>query len=292
MVNPSSGQSIQTVQVATENPKQSYRFALIPKNINNPFFHYARDGCEDMAEIISSKRNVTVECVFIGPDTNNEGDVTTQLQIDLLDQIIQNKSSWDGVSISVNDADKLTPKINETVANGIPVITFDSDAPHSARLESIETDNDELGRMLAKVLLQINPMGGRYSVISAKASLNIQRREHSVLKRLNELDSRWKLNKVYNGEGSDAMSLEQMYISMEEFRDQEAIISLGGWPMFNGSAWSRFARQYPTSNLTTVVADAVEQQLKAIQSLQVSGLVGQVPYIMGKTSIGEFNASR
>ena len=44
-------------------------FALVPKNMNNPFFDQARDGCLKAAKEIGG-----IECYYIGPGEHGGGD--------------------------------------------------------------------------------------------------------------------------------------------------------------------------------------------------------------------------
>ena len=43
--------------------RQNYTFALVPKNMNNPFFDQARDGCKKAEAELAGK----IECLYIGP---------------------------------------------------------------------------------------------------------------------------------------------------------------------------------------------------------------------------------
>ncbi|MGB3337049.1 MAG: substrate-binding domain-containing protein, partial [Devosia sp.] len=115
-------------------------FAVVPKAMNNPFFDLARDGCEARA---SELGNVT--CTYIGPV---EHEAATQAQIieDLITQGV------DGLAISVSDIAAATTVINRAVEAGIPVITFDSDAPDSQRSAYVGTDNKQFGTALGELL--------------------------------------------------------------------------------------------------------------------------------------------
>lgn len=270
-----------------EEELKEYRFALIPKSVLNEFFHEARDGCVNEASRQSEElKNVNVKCIFIGPNTTGEGEGTTQLQIDELDGIIQNKTLWDGVAIAVNNAEKLTEKINDVIDAGIPVITFDSDAPESQRSATIGTDNTAFGKMLGKVLLQIAPEGGTYSIISSKEGLNLKNRVKGLRDKLNDTwgsGPKWELNDIYDGEGSTERSLAVMKQSMVDYPNQNAVIPVGLWPMINTASWNEFVTE--NKNLITVVGDASDQQIQSAKTLKVNALVGQMPYLMGKHSI-------
>ena len=132
----------------------SYKFIVVPKAMNNPFFDFARDGCAAEAKKLGN-----VECVYKGPI---EHEPATQAQI-IQDFITQ---KVDGLSISVADTASMIKSIEAATAAGIPVITFDSDAPGSKRIAYLGTDNKEFGLALGKMLLKLRPEGGKYGMVS------------------------------------------------------------------------------------------------------------------------------
>src|SRR5882724_11692395 len=134
--------------------QQKYRFAVVPKAMNNPFFDFARDGCQKRAKELGN-----VECIYKGPI---EHEPATQAQI-IQDFVTQ---KVDGMAISVADVAAMTKSIEAATAAGIPVITFDSDAPGSKRIAYIGTNNKEFGVALGKQLLKLRPDGGKYAMVS------------------------------------------------------------------------------------------------------------------------------
>jgi len=132
----------------------TYRFVIVPKAMNNPFFDVARDGCLKRAKELGN-----VECIYKGPV---EHEPATQAQI-IQDFVTQ---KVDGLAISVADVASMTKSIEAASAAGIPVITFDADAPGSKRIAYIGTNNKDFGVALGKQLLQLRPDGGKYAMIS------------------------------------------------------------------------------------------------------------------------------
>ena len=55
-------------------------FALVPKNMNNPFFDQARDGCKKAEEEIGGK----FKCQYIGPGEHGGGEEQVQVVLDLI----------------------------------------------------------------------------------------------------------------------------------------------------------------------------------------------------------------
>jgi ribose transport system permease protein len=56
--------------VAVSAAQAKYVFALVPKNMNNPFFDQARDGCKKAEKEL----NGAIECMYIGPGEHGGGD--------------------------------------------------------------------------------------------------------------------------------------------------------------------------------------------------------------------------
>ena len=77
-------------------------------------------------------------------------------------------SGADGIAVSCSDANKLTDAIDSAVKNGVPVATFDSDAPRSKRFVTFGVDDVKCGEQVMEELAKI--MGSIESSISAYLS--------------------------------------------------------------------------------------------------------------------------
>ena len=87
----------------------AYRFAIVPKAMNNPYFDLARNGCVEEAKKLGAT------CTYTGPV---EHEPATQVQI-IQDLITQNV---DGIAIAVADAASVKRVIHQARQAGIPVI--------------------------------------------------------------------------------------------------------------------------------------------------------------------------
>ncbi|TJV08514.1 MAG: sugar ABC transporter substrate-binding protein, partial [Mesorhizobium sp.] len=61
--------------LAVSGAEAKYTFALVPKNMNNPFFDQARDGCKKA----EAESNGALECMYIGPGEHGGGDEQVQI---------------------------------------------------------------------------------------------------------------------------------------------------------------------------------------------------------------------
>jgi gamma-aminobutyric acid type B receptor len=62
------------------------------------------------------------------------------------------------------------------------------------------------------------------------------------------------------------------------------IIPVGGWPMFETQAFKQFAKLH-NNRLTYVVADATSPQMNLMNQGYVDGLVGQLPFVVGRITL-------
>jgi ribose transport system substrate-binding protein len=258
--------------------QETYKFAVVPKAMNNPFFDLTRDGC--MAE---AAKLGNVECIYQGPV---EHEPATQAQI--IDDFIT--QGVDGLAISVSDAAAATTLIDKAVEAGIAVITFDSDADASKRVAYVGTNNKEFGVALGEELLKAAPNGGTYAVISGgAASPNLALRVDGVREAL--AGSTWT-----EVPGSPSFSNDDVALAVQQAGDFvtanpdiKAIVPVGGWPMFAPDGWKNFVEpnkaKVDSGELALVVADTLPMQLELLRDGYAHALVGQRPYEMGEVAM-------
>jgi ABC-type sugar transport system substrate-binding protein len=247
-----------------------YTFALVPKSVDNPFFDVARDGCMDHAVILG------VTCLYTGPAaevTDTDGSIQAQMISDLIDA-----KAIDGLAVSVQQRNAIKPVVEKAVHAGIPVVTFDSDAPDSKRTAYIGTDNFFFGVQLAKVLKQLLPSGGRYATVGS-TSPNIAERVRGFEAEIST-GGEWT-----SAEGSPSDSQANLTLAIEQMRafaalNTTAITPVMGAPMRSG-LWRDFVDKHRNQNITIVSGDAMTNQLEFLDRGYVQGLVGQLPYEMG-----------
>ncbi len=78
-----------TMAVSTAQAK--FTFALVPKNMNNPFFDQARDGCKKA----EAESNGAFECMYIGPGEHGGGEEQVQIVQDLVAKKV------DGIAVAL-----------------------------------------------------------------------------------------------------------------------------------------------------------------------------------------------
>ncbi|PDT88398.1 sugar ABC transporter substrate-binding protein [Bradyrhizobium sp. Y36] len=269
---------IAVAMMATPAFAANYRFVIVPKAMNNPFFDFARDGCLKRAKELGN-----IECIYKGPV---EHEPATQAQI-IQDFVTQ---KVDGLAISVADVAAMTKSIEAATAAGIPVITFDADAPGSKRIAYIGTNNKEFGVALGKQLLKMRPDGGKYAMVSGgPGAKNLAERVDGVREALK--GSKWAevAGSPTFCNDDPALAVQQMTDMRTATPDLAAIVPIGGWPMFAPEGFKAFAsrnkKDIDSGKFTLVVADTLKMQLELLRDGYANALVGQRPFEMGEKAM-------
>ncbi|MFA6546512.1 MAG: substrate-binding domain-containing protein, partial [Limisphaerales bacterium] len=159
---------------ALAQSKKSYTFGLVAKSQGNPVFQAARIGAIDAAKELGAKHGVSIKIDWRTP---NEEDA--QRQAENIEQLVL--AGAHGISVSCSDANKLTDAINKAVDNGVPVMTFDSDAPRSKRFVTFGVDDTKCGEQVMAELGKA--MGGRgvVAILAGNQNApNLQKRAQGV----------------------------------------------------------------------------------------------------------------
>ena len=109
--------AIGAMTLAVSGAQAKFVFALVPKNMNNPFFDQARDGCKKA----EAESNGAIECMYIGPGEHGGGDEEVAIVQDLIAKKV------DGIAVSPSNAAAMAVAAQAAKDAGIPMLTWDSD---------------------------------------------------------------------------------------------------------------------------------------------------------------------
>lgn len=272
------GATVAVVLAAPAWAAEKLRIAVVPKAMNNPFFDIARDGCMKRAKELG-----TAECVYRGPI---EHEPATQVQIiqDLITQRV------DGLAISVSDVGAATGVIKAARDAGIHVITFDADAPGSAREAYIGTNNKDLGRALGEMLVKAQPRVGTYGMVSGgPAAANLNERLAGVREVVGKAGWKEVSGSPTYCNDDPALAIQQLNDLTTAHPDLNAVVAVGGWPLFVPEGYRNFfnsnADRFKSGKLMAVSADTLPSELQILKQGYVAALVGQRPFEMGEKVI-------
>ncbi|HBF35229.1 TPA: sugar ABC transporter substrate-binding protein [Candidatus Sumerlaeota bacterium] len=156
-------------KIPKDAPKK-LKIAMIAKSSTNLSFLLARRGAEDTARDLSKKYKMEITIDWRTPPTEDG-----QVQAERITQSVNDGA--DAVMISCSDAAKVIGAIDQAVERGIPVMTFDSDAPESKRFAFYGADDAEAGQMvMAETIKAVNGKGNIAILGGNPHAPNLQRR--------------------------------------------------------------------------------------------------------------------
>lgn len=277
-------------------------FALVPKNMNNPFFDQARDGCKKA----EAESNGAFECMYIGPGEHGGGDE----QVAIVQDLVAKKVS--GIAVAPSNAAAMAVALQAAKEAKIPVLTWDSDVlPENKdlRIAYIGTHNYEIGVNLAKLAMQIKPSGGSVCIQSGgAAAANHNERMQGIRDTLSGVKSAASPGDRLTGQngwteidGCPLYTDDDFPRSVQQFEDimaknpkLDAFIPTGGFPQFipdaNRAAVGKYKDQIGSKALALVVADTLPVQLDQMKEGLSLGQVGQRPFEMGYMTMMAFKA--
>ena len=273
--------------------QEKYTFALVPKNMNNPFFDQARDGCKKA----EAESNGAFECMYIGPGEHGGGDEQVTIVQDLVAKGV------DGIAVSPSNAAAMAVALQAAKDAGIPVLTWDSDLlPENKdlRVAYIGTHNYDIGVNLAKRAMEIKPEGGTVCIQSGgAAAANHNERMQGIRDTLAGRERGDPPGERLTGEngwteaeGCPLYTDDDFPRAVQQFEDfmaanpdVDAFIPTGGFPQFipdaNRAAVEKYKDKIASGDLALVVADTLPVQIDQMKEGLSAGQVGQRPFEMG-----------
>lgn len=274
-------------------------FALVPKNMNNPFFDQARDGCKKA----EAESNGAFKCEYIGPGEHGGGDEQVQIVMDLIA-----RGNVAGIGVSPSNAAAMAVAAQAAKEAGIPVITWDSDLlDTSLRVAYIGTHNYEIGVNLAKRAMEIKPDGGTVCIQSGgAAAANHNERMQGIRDTLGNMSGTTSPGERLTGQngwteadGCPLYTDDDFPRSVQQFEDfmlanpdVDAFLPTGGFPQFvpdaNRAAVEPYKGKIADGSLALVVADTLPVQIDQMKEGYSAGQVGQRPFQMGYEVMNAF----
>jgi len=268
-------------------------FALVPKNMNNPFFDQARDGCKKAEK----ESKGAFECMYIGPGEHGGGDE----QVAIVQDLVAKKVA--GIAVAPANAAAMAVALKAAKDAKIPVLTWDSDVlPENKdlRVAYIGTHNYEIGVNLAKLAMKVKPKGGSICIQSGgAAAANHNERMQGIRDTLSGAKSPASPGKRLTGQngwkeidGCPLYTNDDFPVSVQQFQDimaknptLDAFIPTGGFPQFipdaNKAAVEPYKDKIASKALALVVADTLPVQIDQMKAGYSLGQVGQRPFEMG-----------
>ncbi|HEX7980821.1 MAG TPA: substrate-binding domain-containing protein [Gemmatimonadaceae bacterium] len=263
-----------TSKAAASKAGKPIVLAMIAKESANPVFLAARTGAEAAAKELSAKYGVDVKVEWLTPP-QQDGEVQAQRVRQALNEGV------DGILISASDAGKVTGAINDAVDRGVPVMTFDSDAPQSKRFAFYGVDDEKTGQQTMAELAKLMDGKGNVAILAGNQNApNLQRRVAGAKAEAAKYPG-IKIVGVFNHiETPQDASAEVVRVN-NAYPEINGWAFIGGWPLWTQSLLT----DINPAKMKIASVDALPSQLVYVEKGVVPVLLAQSVYLWGHQGI-------
>jgi ribose transport system substrate-binding protein len=252
----------------TSAAPKKLRFAIIPKALDIPVFNYAKLGAERAAQEFGD-----VEVLWNAPASADQ-----LKQKEILESYITQRV--DGIAISSLNGEFLAETINRAIDQGIPVTTWDSDAPTSKRIAFYGVDDRASGRIMGEQAIKLLNGKGRVAIITSLGAANLQNRLEGVKEALAQAPG-IEIVETYDIKEDAIRCAEIIATGSRRYPDLGAWISVGGWPVFTRNALAAV----DPSKTKVISFDTISPALDLLRENKVQVLLGQKYFGWGSESV-------
>jgi ribose transport system substrate-binding protein len=254
--------------------QRGLKIAMIAKSSTNPVFLSARTGAEAAAKELSQKHSVPIEIVWLTPPTEDG-----QVQAQRIAQAVNEGAT--AVLISCSDAGKVQGAINDAVARGVPVMTFDSDAPESKRFAFYGVDDEKTGELVMSELAQQMGGKGKVAILAGNQNApNLRKRVDGVKKEAAKHPGIKIVDSFYHIETPQDAAAEVIRVQ-NAYPEITGWAMVGGWPLFTPA----LLKDLDPKKVKIVAVDALPVQLHYVEKGLAPVLLAQPTYLWGHVSV-------
>ncbi|WP_020674279.1 rhamnose ABC transporter substrate-binding protein [Amycolatopsis nigrescens] len=195
--------------------KTGLKFTFLPKQVNNPYFTVVQKGVEQAGGELKSEVKAT------GPS-----DASASSQVTYINTAAQQRQ--DALVLAANDQNAVAPALKTARAQGMKVVTLDSDVAPDARDVFVnQVDSTEIAVKQVELLAQAVGGAGEFAVLSATANATNQNTWIEIMKR--ELAkpqyAGMKLVEVAYGNDDDQVSFQKTQGLLQAHPNLKGIVS-------------------------------------------------------------------
>ncbi len=243
------------------------RYVFVASNIHLPYWEEAQAGLRDVA------KQMGVKAEMVGPEKFDP-----QEQLKAFQDVVNSKPA--GILISVTKPELLQGAIDSAVAQGIPVITVDSDAPASRRLMFVGTDNYRAGMESGKRMGEILKGQGQVVVITIPGQLNLDERARGMNEALKKY-SGIKIVQTIDDKGDPRVANDSISDLLRAKAKIDGIVCLEA----SGGSGAAEALHRVDAKIPIVGFDKDPETLDWIDRDTITATVTQKPYVMAYYAI-------
>ena len=270
-------QPAQSTTSSTAQPHSAgLKIAMIAKSSTNPVFLSARTGAEAAAKELSQKHGIPVEILWLTPPAEDG-----QVQAQRLTQAVNEGAN--AVLLSCSDAGKVTGAINDAVNRGVPVMTFDSDAPDSKRFAFYGVDDLKTGQMVMTELAKQMGGKGEIAILAGNQNApNLRKRVEGVKEEAGKYPGIKVVGTFYHIETPQDAAAEVVRVQ-NAYPQIQGWAMIGGWPLFTQSLLT----DLDPKKVKIVSVDALPEELAYVEKGLAPVLLAQPTYLWGYVSVNK-----
>jgi rhamnose transport system substrate-binding protein len=199
----------------TPSSGSNLNIVFLPKAINNPYFDTAAAGGQQAAKELNGSFKQ------VGPSTASAADQVTWINT-LTTQHVS------AIVVSANDPNALAPALKQAMAQGIKVVSYDSDVEPDARQVFVNQANSEdIGRIEVQILGKELNYTGQIAILSAASTATNQNTWIGYMKQELSLPQykNMQLVKIVYGNDDDQTSFNDTLSLLQAYPNLKGIIS-------------------------------------------------------------------
>jgi ribose transport system substrate-binding protein len=247
---------------------------MIAKSSNNPVFLAARTGAEAAAKEQSAKTGMNIQVNWLTPPQEDG-----QVQAQRIQQAVNDGAN--AILISCSDAGKVTGAINDAINRGVPVMTFDSDAPESKRFAFYGVDDVKTGNMVMSELAKLMNGKGKIAILAGNQNApNLQQRVRGVKEEAAKSPGIQILGTFNHIETPQDAAAEVVRVG-NAYPDIQGWAMIGGWALFTPA----LVNDLDPKRTKIVSVDALGSQLVYVDKGIAPVLLAQPVYQWGYVGV-------
>jgi ribose transport system substrate-binding protein len=251
------------------------KIAMIAKSSTNPVFLSARTGALAAAKELSIKHGIPIEIAWLTPPTEDG-----QVQAQRVAQAVNEGAS--AILLSCSDAGKAQGAIDDAVARGVPVMTFDSDAPQSKRFAFYGVDDVETGvTVMTELAKQMDGKGSIGILAGNQNAPNLRKRVDGVRQEAAKYPAIKVVGTFYHVE-TPQDSAAEVIRAQNAYPEIQGWAMIGGWPLFTPALLT----DLDPKKVKIVAVDALPAELVYVEKGLAPVLLAQSTFLWGYVSVG------
>lgn len=239
-------------------------YVMATSNKAIPYWQTATSG------FIEAARQAGVKSEVIGPDNYDPN-----AEKDEFHKVLARKPT--AIIVSPADPELMKPEIDAAIAQGIPVITIDTDSPQSNRLFFMGTNNYQAGTLAAEVAVKELKGKGNVVVFTIPSQLNLEERLNGY-KSVFAKNPGIKIVREIDMKGDPRIVFDQTQAILDKKEPIDGFICLEAQ---GGPEVATVLENNKVTGKVVVAFDTDDKTLEGVKNGIIAATVAQKPYTMG-----------